>query len=91
MAPGVGPGEHRHPYGDVRECGMASEPDWLHGVRRWYERRSSWSGQAPGAGHAFEEAPDGGMEVGYEAADPALQAPHGFDIEAMAARGAHLR
>ncbi|HZT54697.1 MAG TPA: hypothetical protein VFA35_00615 [Burkholderiaceae bacterium] len=48
---------------------MASDVDWVADVRRWYfSGRQQPAPTAPARGDA--------AEVGYEAADPALQSPH---------------
>ncbi len=48
---------------------MANDPDWNDEMQRWFE-----AGQRPFAGDPA--GPDDSIELGYEAAYPALQARH---------------
>ena len=53
---------------------MASDADWVEDVRRWYfsgQRSSGSPNDVP-----LSNADDGADALGYEAADPALQARH---------------
>lgn len=52
---------------------MASKDEWLADMRRWYfDERTSTSG-TPAEAVASEFAPSPDTELGYEAAQPALQ------------------
>ena len=50
---------------------MASDADWVADVRRWY---FAGQGAGPAADRVSGEAEP--VELGYEAADPALQSRH---------------
>ena len=50
---------------------MANDSDWVADVRRWV-RATAAAADRP----AVAPLPDHSAELGYEAADPALQAPH---------------
>jgi len=62
---------------------MADGSDWVEDVRRWYfaGRQSRDSMVATSGAPSVDEAD----ALGYEAADPALQAQHWPDAPAMAA------
>ena len=49
---------------------MANDSNWVADVRRWY-----LSGQAPPSSAALQND-DEAVEIGYEAAHPALQSRH---------------
>ncbi|CAN5884071.1 hypothetical protein BH11PSE8_BH11PSE8_18770 [soil metagenome] len=53
---------------------MASDADWVEDVRRWYF--SGAQNANPPVIAADDEADSEPMELGYEAAHPALQARH---------------
>ncbi|HEX7439077.1 MAG TPA: hypothetical protein VF319_03190 [Caldimonas sp.] len=59
---------------------MASDADWVEDVRRWY-----FSGRGEGAKNPAPAGPDGDERdaLGYEAADPALQARNWPDAPAI--------
>lgn len=50
---------------------MANDADWVADVRRWY-----FSGQNAGSNSEAPGDDDETVELGYEAAHPALQAHH---------------
>jgi hypothetical protein len=50
---------------------MASQDDWVEDVRRWY-----YGGNAPAADRDAGTPADDTHELGYEAAQPSLQARH---------------
>ena len=63
-----------------KEHTMGSDADWVADVRRWYFSGQRASANAPPSGDEREP-----VELGYEAAQPALQsrhwpdAPHGAE------------
>ena len=60
------------PFIDPSEFTMINDTDWVEDVRRWYLKgaaSTAASGADPGV-------TDYGLELGYEAAQPALQARH---------------
>lgn len=70
---------------------MSSDSDWIQEVRRWYLQQSVSAMPEVHGGEQGQSAQDAASDIGYEAADPVLQNPHGFDVRAMAGRRAHLR
>jgi hypothetical protein len=61
---------------------MADGSEWVEDVRRWYfAGRQSRESMVETSGAAVEEV----HALGYEAADPALQAQHWPDAPAMTA------
>jgi len=67
-----------------READMASDSDWVEDVRRWVSTRQA---AADVAAPVDEAGSAEAYELGYEAAQPALQARHWPDAPAG---GAHL-
>ena len=68
---------------------MADDREWIEDVRRWCfaSKQASASAAGTDGGGAGDEAD----ALGYEAADPALQAPHWPDAPSGAmARSARL-
>jgi hypothetical protein len=57
-------------HGAVEENVMANDAEWVEDVRRWY-----LSGASAGPASATDSGDDA-VALGYEAADPALQARH---------------
>jgi hypothetical protein len=53
------------------ETAMANDSDWVEDVRRWCGRTSRASDTAP-----TESGTDFGYELGYEAANPSVQAAY---------------
>jgi hypothetical protein len=75
-----------HPAGETRslkEQAMASNDEWVEDVRRWY-----FGGTAPAADRDAEGSPGSHDEMGYEAAQPALQARHWPDAPAPVSKSA---
>jgi hypothetical protein len=64
-----------HPVGErqaeFKEQAMASQDDWVEDVRRWY-----YGGNAPAADGDAVAPADDTHELGYETAQPCLQARH---------------
>ncbi len=59
---------------------MASNTDWAEDVRRWsFSGRGDGAKNPASAGHAADES----EALGYEAADPALQAWHWPDAPSL--------
>ncbi len=50
---------------------MANDEEWVEDVKRWY-----LAGTRSGASAALDSAATDEIALGYEAADPALQARH---------------
>lgn len=60
-----------------------SDADWVEDVRRWYfSARHAMSVEAGAT--STGAPPDGEDALGYEAADPVLQAPHWPDAPLVA-------
>lgn len=55
---------------------MANDADWVADVRRWYFSGQNVSGQNAGSNSEARGDDDEAVELGYEAAHPALQAHH---------------
>ncbi len=59
---------------------MADDGDWVADVKRWYR-----AGASSAAVASVEDSPasDYGLDLGYEAAYPALQARHWPDADGL--------
>lgn len=67
------------PFIDPSEFTMIDDTDWVEDVRRWYLKGAASTGtSAADSGNT-----DYGFELGYEAAQPALQARHWPDAVAL--------
>lgn len=58
---------------------MTSDADWVEDVKRWY--RSSVQSALPAEGSPVDVD---GLDIGYEAAHPALQARHWPEVTTFA-------
>jgi hypothetical protein len=64
---------HRAPPSRTERT-MQDKDDWLEDVRRWY-----YGGNAPASDITADESTSGLGDIGYETAQPALQARHWLD------------
>ena len=61
---------------------MTNDADWVEDVKRWYFSSAGSAAQSAVIGTAFGIS-DYGMDLGYEAAHPALQARNWPDAAAF--------